>query len=257
MTDAHPLRVAILYPGDAESRHAATATNNRFAPLFSAFAEDGIQAEPAVYHDDFCAAVHAQLLQVDCVLVWYNPIEGGRNRSVLDAMLRAVADAGVFISTHPDIILKLGTKEVLYTTRGMGWGSDVHLYGSLEQLQRELPSRLATGAARVLKQYRGHSGIGIWKVCLPPDAPLTAPQLDSTILVRHAQRGSSEEELSLAAFYRRCASYFDGAGRIIDQAYQERLPEGMIRCYLVQDQVFGFGHQAINALYPAAPGAAG
>jgi hypothetical protein len=38
---------------------------------------------------------------------------------------------------------------------------------------------------------------------------------------------------------------------MIDQEYQERLPEGMIRCYLVHDQVAGFGHQAVNALYPA------
>jgi hypothetical protein len=42
---------------------------------------------------------------------------------------------------------------------------------------------------------------------------------------------------------------------MIDQEYQERLPDGMIRCYLVQDQVAGFGHQAINALYPAPLGA--
>lgn len=42
---------------------------------------------------------------------------------------------------------------------------------------------------------------------------------------------------------------------MIDQAYQPRLPEGMIRCYLVHNKVAGFGHQAINALYPASPGA--
>lgn len=42
---------------------------------------------------------------------------------------------------------------------------------------------------------------------------------------------------------------------MIDQAYQARLPDGMIRCYLVHDKVAGFGHQAINALYPAPPGA--
>ena len=63
MTDGHPLHVAILYPGDAEARRNATAENNRFAPLFRAFAEDGIQAEPAVYHDDLRDAVRNQLLQ--------------------------------------------------------------------------------------------------------------------------------------------------------------------------------------------------
>src|SRR3954469_14956760 len=49
--------------------------------------------------------------------------------------------------------------------------------------------------------------------------------------------------------------YFAGDGRMIDQAYQSRLPEGMVRCYLVHDKVAGFGHQAINALCPAPPGA--
>jgi hypothetical protein len=61
--------------------------------------------------------------------------------------------------------------------------------------------------------------------------------------------------MSLGEFLQRCEPYLAGDGRIIDQAYQARLPEGMIRCYLVHDKVAGFGHQAINALFPAAPGA--
>jgi hypothetical protein len=255
MNDPQNGRVAIVYPGDAETRRNATPDNNRFAPLFSAFAAAGVHAEPAVYHDDFCELVGEQLLLVDAVLVWVNPIEGGRDRTMLDAMLREVAAAGVFVSTHPDLILQLGTKEVLYTTRSLGWGSDTYLYHTLEQLAAELPLRLATGQARVLKQYRGHSGIGVWKVALPPGAAPVPPQPTSLVRVRHAQRGAIEEEITLAAFVERCAAYFAGAGRMIDQAYQERLPEGMIRCYLVQDQVVGFGHQAINALFPASPGA--
>lgn len=255
MANEPTMRVAILYPGDADARRSATPENSRFAPLFSAFAAAGVAAEPAVYHDDLGDAVRAQLLQVDGVLVWHNPIEGGRDRRMLDAMLRGVAEAGVFVSTHPDIIIKLGTKEVLYTTRTMGWGADVQIYRSLAQLERELPARLAAGQARVLKQYRGHSGIGVWKVALPADAPPAPPRPDSMVLVRHAQRGSSEEAMTLAAFLGRCAPYFAGDGRMIDQAYQERLPEGMVRCYLVQDRVAGFGHQAINALYPAPAGA--
>jgi hypothetical protein len=51
---------------------------------------------------------------------------------------------------------------------------------------------------------------------------------------------------------RRCEPYFAGEGRIIDQAYQPRLPEGMVRCYLVHGEVAGFGLQAMNALHPAA-----
>lgn len=255
-------RVAILFPGDAEARRNATPANNRFTPLFDAFAAGGIDAEPAVYHDAFCDTVRDQLLLVDAVLVWVNPIEGGRDRSVLDAMLREVADADIFVSAHPDVILTLGTKEVLYQTRELGWGTDTHLYRSLGQLARELPVRLAAGKARVLKQRRGHSGIGVWKVSLPPpeggaDAGRdpAVPGPGSLVRVRHAQRGSTEEEATLGVFARRCEPYFANNGCMIDQPYQERLPEGMVRCYLVHDRVAGFGHQAINALYPAPEGA--
>jgi hypothetical protein len=41
---------------------------------------------------------------------------------------------------------------------------------------------------------------------------------------------------------------------MVDQAWQPRLVDGMVRAYLVEDRVAGFGHQAVNALYPAAPG---
>ena len=115
-------RIAIVYPGDYADRTKATAENNRFADLFRAFAAEGIYAEPAVYRDDFCTEVHDQLMQVDAVLVWVNPIHDGHDRSVLGAMLREVAAAGIFVSAHPDVILKLGTKEVLYRTRDIGWG---------------------------------------------------------------------------------------------------------------------------------------
>ena len=106
----NPLRLAILYPGDRETRRHATVDNNRFVNLFRAFAAQGVHAEPAVYHDDLRGELRQQLLGCDGVLVWVNPLEGGRDRSVLDSVLREVANGGVFVSTHPDIVLRLGTK---------------------------------------------------------------------------------------------------------------------------------------------------
>ncbi|MBG9390570.1 Cj0069 family protein [Caenimonas sp. DR4.4] len=238
-------RVALLYPGDRAARNRCDPAESRFAALFDAFAAAGIAARPAVYHDDFADEVEAQLHAVDVVLVWCNPIEGGRRRDVLDAMLRRVADAGVHVSAHPDAILALGTKDVLVASRDLPFGSDVHRVDSLAQLESELPQRLL-GGARVLKQHRGQSGAGVWRV--ERDAA------DSTLLkVRHAQRGSEEERLAWPAFLQRMAPYFEPAsgGHMIDQAWQPRLVDGMVRAYLVRDRVGGFGVQAVNALYPA------
>lgn len=257
MNTRQNLRIGIVYPGNYETRQAATPENNRFADLFKALSDLGMEAEPVVYHPDLWQEVDQQLRQMDGVLVWINPIQDGHDRTVLDAMLRDIASAGIFVSAHPDIILKMGTKEVLYQTRHLGWGSDTYLYNTLEQLRQELPLRLATREARVLKQYRGHSGIGVWKVewvdegaksINPSDN--SVPYLEARVRVRHAERGNVDTVMSLAEFFDRCEPYFTSSGKVIDQAYQNRLPEGMIRCYLVHNQVVGFGHQAINALYP-------
>lgn len=253
MTDEHYGKVAILYPGDHETRQNATPENNRLAQMFQALSNLGMHAEPAVYHDQFCEEVYAQLLCVDAVLVWMNPVQDGRDRTILDSMLSEVAATGVYVSTHPDVIQKMGTKEVVYQTRDIGWGCDTHLYHDMEQLRWELPIRLASSQARVLKQYSGSGGTGVWKIELMKGALL--PQPETIIRVRHAKRGSVEEKIRLDEFYNRCEQYFKRNGRMIDQEYQTRLPEGMVRCYLVHDKVVGFGHQAVNALFPAPSGA--
>ena len=254
MTHDHVGKVAILYPGDLAARQAATPQNNRLATIFKAMADSGILVEPAVYHDQFAEEVRRQLLQVDAVLVWMNPIQDGRDRSVLDPILREISESGIFVSSHPDIILKLGTKEVLYRTRDMEWGSDTHLYRTIEQLKLELPPRLAQGQTRVLKQYRGNGGQGVWKLEIASAVDIGDQPSRMPVKVLQAKRGSIEETMPLDEFFERCESYFIGDGRMIDQVYQSRLAEGMVRCYLVQDQVVGFGHQAVNALLSAPPG---
>jgi hypothetical protein len=236
-------RVAILYPGDRSTRDRADPDASRFAALFAALGAAGVSAEPAIYHDDFVAEVEEQLARVDAVLVWHNPIEGGRTRGVLDAMLRRVASRGILVSAHPDTILRMGTKDVLVHVRDLPFGSDSHRVASLQELETEVRSRLEHGV-RVLKQYRGHSGIGVWRV------EQLGPDLYS---LRHAQRGSQPEQGPFTRVLACLAPYFEGGGHMIDQAFQPRLREGMVRAYLVQGRVAGFGHQAINALYPAPP----
>lgn len=245
MNPTHTPSLALLYPGDRAARDRADPAASRFAMLFDAFAAAGMRAEPAVYHDDFADEVAAQLRRVDGVLVWCNPIEAGRRRDTLDALLRAVADAGVFVSAHPDTIVRMGTKDVLVATRALPFGSDVHRVDSLAQLRTDVRRRLRDGA-RVLKQHRGHSGIGVWRVEF-------ADAAGDRVRLRHAQRGSEEETVDFDAMVQTMAPYFEAAagGHMIDQAWQPRLADGMVRAYLVDDRVAGFGHQAINALVPA------
>jgi uncharacterized protein DUF6815 len=245
-------RIALLWRGDRDARAKATPSNTRLSPVFEALASVNVAAEPAVYSDEIVDEVRDQLLGLDGVLVWVDPVSDGHDRSKLDPMLREVAAKGVWISAHPDVILKMGTKEVLFRTRQLGWGTDTHLYRSLQELREQLPLQLASGV-RVLKQNRGNGGIGTWKVELSADSSSSAG-LDTIVHVLHARRGSVEENLTLRDFITRCDQYFTGTGCMIDQPFQPRLSDGMIRCYMVGDQVAGFGHQLVKALMPSPVG---
>ena len=126
-------RIGILWRGDEVARRSAKPETSRFKAVFAALAAVGVDAEAVVYEDHVRDAVRTQLATLDGVLVWVNPIHEGRNRVILDELLREVATRGVWVSAHPDVILKMGTKEVLYRTRTMSWGCDTALYRTARQ----------------------------------------------------------------------------------------------------------------------------
>jgi uncharacterized protein DUF6815 len=237
-------KVALLWRGDPTQIEKPTPANNRMYPLFKAFEELNVAAEPVVYADEVADEIRDRLLDCDGVLVWVDPITASRDRSTLDPMLRDVAARGVWVSAHPDVIQKIGTKEVLFRTRHFGWGGDTHLYATAAEFRKEFPARLRSGEPRVLKQRRGNGGIGTWRVEMA-----SSTDADPIVRVQEARRGSPKEGLRLSNFIRRCEEHFAEYGCLIDQAFQPRTDEGMTRCYLVHNEVIGFSTQM-----PAAPG---
>jgi hypothetical protein len=240
-------RIAIAFPADAKALAATLVENTRLAGVAEALSNAGADVVSAPFCDEIADAFEARLAGVDLVLVWFNPFEGRRDRSRLNAALRNAAAKGVLVSAHPDVIDVLGTKDVLYRTRHMAWGSDVKRYGSCQAMREGLLDSLKHGT-RVLKQLRGQSGDGIWQVALQDEAQrgTTKPLL----VVLHAVRDSLPQTMTVDAFSDLCRPYFEHAGAMIDQAFQPRLAEGMIRCYMVGNRVAGFGEQLVNALLP-------
>ncbi|MCF3948958.1 Cj0069 family protein [Acidiphilium iwatense] len=243
-------KIAILWRGDHNTRATATPENSRLHRVFSALADMNVAAEPAVYSDEMVSEVREQLLQVDGVLVWVDPISDGHDRSRLDPLLREIASKGIWVSAHPDIILKMGVKDVLFRTRTLGWGTDTDLYGTMEDFRKRFPLRLASGAIRVIKQNRGNGGNGVWSVQLASGRSVL-PEADAIVRVEHAWRDGMAETMLLGDFIDRCQIYLSGSGRLIDQPFLSRLPEGTIRCYMVHDRLVGFSHQFSQGLLPA------
>jgi hypothetical protein len=249
MTALDSFKVAVLWRGDLQARAEARGDSSRLRAVFEALAAHGMTPEPAVFCEEAADSVRAQLMQLDGVLVWVDPIASatGQRRTALDDILRQVSDAGVFVSTHPDVIAKMGVKAVLHRTRTLGWGTDCAFYETRAAFASEFPARLASGP-RVLKQNRGNGGIGVWKV---------EAAGAETVRVLEARGEDGVRSLPLAEFVAERLETFEAGAGLVDQPFQSRLLDGMVRCYMSGGQVVGFGHQMVRALAPPEAGPAG
>lgn len=260
MSDARG-RVAIVFPGGTVDSQAA-APSPRLVPVIATLEGLGLDVEPVGYSAARADEVRHRLLACDGVLAWVDPIGPDGERTVLDALLREAAAAGAWIGSHPDVIAQMGTKEVLYTTRGLGWGTDTHRYRTPGEFRAVFPARLATDGIRVLKPSRGNGGLGVWKVTLGDGqggGPVPGPE--TVVTAQHARvREEAREELPLGQLMDRAAAAFagyDGTGTLIDQAFARRLAHGIIRCYLVHGRVAGFARQYPPGLSPGERAARG
>lgn len=242
------LRVGVLWRGERGAERPAE--DRGLGALFDAFAALAVDVVPVPFGDERVEEVRAELRKLDGVLVWVNPIQDGATRQHVDQLLRDAAANGQFVSAHPEVIAKLGTKQVLFETRHLGWGSDTNLYRSVDELRERLPARLERHRRLVVKQGRGNGGNGVWSVELAQsNTPVT---LGAQVHVLEARaKGRPSERLSLGEFVRRCEPYFAWSGILVDQEYQRRLADGLVRCYLSHGEVLGFCHQWPTGLLDA------
>jgi len=141
--------IAIVWRGDATAARLGLASKERLRPVVEALTARGATVEPVVYRDELAAEVHARLLRVGAVLAWVDPIGGDEDRVRFDRLLSDLALSGAWVSAHPEVIAAMATKEVLFRTRRLGWGSDTHR-DAAGAVGRRLPAR-AQGCTR-----RGH-----------------------------------------------------------------------------------------------------
>jgi hypothetical protein len=233
------ISIAVLIFGEPGSTRNALE-DEKYKNLAFAIQEKGIDISSVIYNDTITDQLSTELLKYDAILVWVNPVEQGNNRNKLDALLIKLSDSGCFVSAHPDVILKIGTKDVLYKTREMECGGDVKLYHSFEDFKERF---LAAPAIRILKQYRGNGGEGVFKIG-------ATNFKHNKITVIHAKKGEEERTLSADDFFQEFKTYFNDGGILIDQPWNEHIINGMVRCYLTGTKVSGFGYQEVNALYP-------
>jgi hypothetical protein len=231
--------IAILVYGESNSSRNALL-EEKYKELAAAFTAADYLVSSEAYNDNRFDELAQSLLAYDAVLVWVNPIEQGNDRTKLDKLLTITASKGCMVSAHPETILKMGTKDVLFKTKDMEWGGDTDMYKDLSDFKRSFPPKLAEHKIRVLKQYRGNGGNGVFKV---------KEHDDRRVSITHAIAGNETRILTINELFEYFSPFFENGGMIIDQDWNNNMVNGMVRCYVSGTKVAGFGYQEINALY--------
>jgi hypothetical protein len=235
-------KVTVVWRGSPNDDPIDSKVEPRYLAVIEALMSEGLDVRHLAFVEERLDVARTAISASDAVLVWVDPISGDRDRHILDAVLRESSSTGTKVFTHPDVILKMGTKDVLYDTRELSWSLDTHRYLDFNEFVERFPERLWAGPARVLKQHRGNGGIGVWKVGLV--AKSTPRTQRAQLCIQHAApRDGKVDFVSLEEFFDRMRPYFLGSGHLIDQAFATRVSDGMVRAYMVQGEVVGFARQ--------------
>lgn len=216
---------------------------DKYKLLAEKLLENNFLVDTINYFDSIAEELFSKLKSYNVILAWVNPIEENMLRQTLDNLLIKIANEGVLVSAHPNTILKIGTKDVLYYTKNLSWGSNVYLYKTYYEFTNGIIASLETFGVRVLKQYRGDGGKGVYKISFDRN-------ISGNFLVTPALKDLPEQSLNQQEFFLQFKSFFEKGNHIIDQEWCDQLRNGMVRCYLTGSKVVGFGYQEIIALYP-------
>ncbi|TQR39727.1 hypothetical protein C7Y47_01465 [Lysinibacillus sphaericus] len=160
-------------------------------------------------------------------------------------MLRELCHAGVIGMPHPDAMIGYGSKDALTKLASTNLvPDDTFAYYTIEAFKAQFPTSLAI-TERVLKQNRGSTGEGIWRVKLVERLAegITEVPLDAEIKCTEA-RDNHVEYWKLSDFMTFCERYITGPnGMLIDMRFLPRITEGEIRLFMLRNKPINVVHK--------------
>lgn len=168
-----------------------------------------------------------------------------KDESAYFSMLRQLCKEGIIGMPHPDAMIGYGAKDALVKLADTSLvPSDTYAYYTIEEFKNNFPKSLANGI-RVLKQNRGSTGEGIWRVQLVDELEPenTEVPLNATIKCTEA-KDNHVEYFELAAFMDFCEQYIVGDnGMLVDMQFLPRIKEGEIRLFMLHDKPVNVVHK--------------
>ncbi|MEN8042170.1 MAG: Cj0069 family protein, partial [Actinomycetota bacterium] len=206
-------------------------------PMVEALRAQGWNAETIFYTDDKRDEIHDHILNgFDAYVPRVNPGSIPSGEQIFFDMLRSLSDKGVVGMPHPDAMIGYGAKDALVRLTDTDLvPDDTFSYYDLAEFKESFAVSLSRGE-RVLKQNRGSTGEGIWRVVVVDERPYQPGDslpLDTAIKCTEAVDNHVEMH-TLGDFMDFCNQYLVGdGGMLLDMPFMPRITEGEIRILLV------------------------
>lgn len=213
-------------------------------PIVDAMIKRGWTAEVIFYRDEDRGEIYRHTIENAGAYV--SRVNPGNLKSEVGyfQMLRELVVNGVVGLPHPDAMINYGAKNAVDKLKGTDIvPEDVECYYDFEAFKSSFPKTLTQGP-RVIKQNRGSTGEGIWRVEIAPSnngkQPLESDgsvSLNAKIRCTEA-KDNHVEDFELGEFIDFCVQYLDGeGGMILDMPFLERIKEGEIRVVMLRNKV--------------------
>lgn len=168
-----------------------------------------------------------------------------KDESAYFSMLRQLCEEGIIGMPHPDAMIGYGAKDALVKLTDTSLvPSDTYAYYTIEEFKNNFPKSLTHGI-RVLKQNRGSTGEGIWRVQLVDELPSEVTQVPLTAKVKCTEaKDNHVEYFELGAFMDFCEQYIVGDnGMLVDMRFLPRIKEGEIRLFMLHNHPINVVHK--------------
>lgn len=206
-------------------------------PILNAIKAKGWDCEVVYFRDEWKdTIVDYAKNKFDAYISRINPGNLPKGEKVYFEALRELSEHGLIGMSSPDAMLNFGAKDALVKLASTDLvPDDTYAYYDIETFKKTFPTSLSYGE-RVLKQNRGSTGEGIWRVQIADDIkyqpgdsiPLTTKLKCTEAVDNHV------EYITLADFMTFCEKYIVGDnGMLVDMRFMPRIKEGEIRILMV------------------------
>lgn len=204
-------------------------------PIAAALKAKGWKCEVIFFKDKEKDKIFEHVVKTaDAYISRVNPGTLPKGEGIYFDTLRKLSENGVLGMSHPDAMERFGAKDALTKLTKTGLvPEDTYAYYTIEDFKKDFPITLSK-SPRVLKQNRGSTGEGIWRVEVLDKVPSGQP-LDLNTKIKCTEAVDNHvEERTLGDFMKFCEKYIVGKnGMLVDMKFLPRIKEGELRILLV------------------------